>query len=130
LRILAFAQQVKDSGKCTDAIASDLLLVGSQQMAPDAMTLKPEISVAIVSGQVLIKWGWGGNSQYLDSCEIWVDRGDGKGLVFLTIDTTPNYTDTQAFPATPVKWTYRAIYRQGDAQIGSWSATASVIVGG
>ena len=28
-----------------------------------------------------------------------VDRGDGKGYVLLTVDTTPNYVDTQPFPA-------------------------------
>jgi hypothetical protein len=73
-------------------------------------------------------WGWGGNGDYLDSCEIQVDRGDGKGFVLLTIDTTPNYTDTQPFPATPTRWTYRAIYRANDAQVGVWSQTVSVTV--
>jgi hypothetical protein len=29
--------------------------------------------------------------------------------------TKPNYTDTQPFPAAPVTWIYRAIYRAGDA---------------
>ena len=38
------------------------------------------------------------------------------------------YTDTVPFPATPVKWTYRAIYRVGDAQVGIWSAPVSITV--
>jgi hypothetical protein len=62
--------------------------------------------------------------------EIQVDRGDGKGWVFLTYDTTPNYTDTLPLPATPTKWKYRAIYRVGDAQVGIWSSTQEITVGG
>ncbi len=58
-----------------------------------------------------------------------MDRGDGKGWVFLTFDTTPNYTDTTPFPATPTKWKYRAIYRVGDAQVGVWSNTVEITVG-
>jgi hypothetical protein len=57
-----------------------------------------------------------------------VDRGDGKGYVLLAFDTTPGYTDTQPFPTTPATWTYRAIYRVGDNQVGVWSQTVSVTV--
>ena len=63
-------------------------------------------------------------------CEIQVDRGDGKGFVAPTFDTTPGYFDTQPFPATPVKWTYQAIYRVGDSRVGQWSKPVSVTVGG
>jgi hypothetical protein len=45
-------------------------------------------------------------------------------------DTTPGYTDSQPFPAAPVKWTYRAIYRLGDNRVGQWSKPVSVTVGG
>jgi hypothetical protein len=48
----------------------------------------------------------------------------------LTYDTTPGYVDTQPFPATPTKWTYKAIYRVGDAQVGQWSNPVSITVGG
>jgi len=39
-------------------------------------------------------------------------------------------TDTQPFPAAKTVWTYRAIYRAGDAQTGGWSAPISIAVGG
>ena len=65
---------------------------------------------------VLIGWCWGGNRDH-------VDRGDGKGFVPLAYDTTP-------FPATLTRWKYRAIFRAGEAQVGQWSATAEVAVGG
>jgi hypothetical protein len=58
------------------------------------------------------------------------ERGDGKGFTPLAYDTTPGYVDTQPFPATPVKWTYQAIYRVGDSRVGQRSKPASVTVGG
>jgi hypothetical protein len=32
------------------------------------------------------------------------------------------------FPAAPAKWTYRAIYRVNDAQVGLWSKPVSLTV--
>lgn len=77
---------------------------------------------------MFIKWGWGGYGRFLDSCEIQVDRADGKGFVLLTIDTTPGYTDTTPLPAALTRWSYRACYRANDAQAGLWSATTSITV--
>ena len=59
-----------------------------------------------------------------------VDRADSKGFVPLTIDTTPNYTDTQPFPVAKAIWTYKAIYRADDRHVGQWSVPVSVAVGG
>jgi hypothetical protein len=73
---------------------------------------------------------WFSTHAYLDQCEIQVDRGDGKGFILLTYDTTPGYNDTQPFPATPMKWTYKAIYRVNDAQVGLWSNPVTITVGG
>ena len=84
---------------------------GSQQTAPDLTTLQPDIDATVNGSHVDVGWGWQGNAAYLDMCEIQVDRGDSKGFVFLAFDGTPGYADTQPFPAVPVKWTYRAIYR-------------------
>jgi hypothetical protein len=64
------------------------------------------------------------------SCEIQVDRGDGHGFGLLTVDTTPNYVDTQPFPTAKTVWSYRAIYRGDDARVGQWSSPVSVAVGG
>ena len=76
----------------------------------------------------MVKWNWAGYAAFLSSCEIWVDRGDGKGFVFLTIDTTPGYTDTQAFPAALTKWSYKAVYRMDEQQYGLWSQPVSITV--
>ncbi len=129
-RIFAFIQQIKMSGKCDEPTATELGVVGTVMVAPDLTLLLPLIHVLLLSGQVVIKWSWQGFAAYLTSCEIWVDRGDGKGFGFLTIDTTPNYTDTQTLPAVAAKWTYKAIYRIDEAQAGLWSAPVSLTVCG
>jgi len=127
-RIFAQIQLIKDSGKCTDSIAADLDILGSDDPGPDYTSIQPVISVRISGNQVFIKWGWGGYTDWLDSCELQVDRNDGKGFVFLSIDTTPGYTDTQPFPAAHTVWTYRAIYRVGEGQVGLWSQPVSIAV--
>jgi hypothetical protein len=131
-RIFALVQLIKDGGKCTDAMATNLGILGTAQTAPNPANFKPEISASVAGGQVLVKWGWGGNSAWLDSCEIQVDRGDAKGFTLLTIDTTPNYTDTQPLPPAgqSALWKYKAIYRQGDARVGQWSDVVSLPVAG
>lgn len=48
--------------------------------------------------------------------------------VTFNLASSPGYTDTQAFPAAPAIWTYRAIYRVGDNQTGQWSLPVSVTV--
>ena len=127
-RIFGLVQDIKNADGYTDAIATNLGITGSAQTAPDLTTIQPVIDATVSGSLVNVKWGWGGNGAYLDSCEIQVDRGDGKGFNLLTIDTTPNYTDTQAFPATFARWTYKAIYRVNDAQVGVWSQPVSVTV--
>jgi hypothetical protein len=127
-RIFAQVQDIKNSGQCSPKDAATLGIVGSAQPGPDWTTLQPVFTVSIVGGQVVIKWTWGGYAAFLDCCEIQVDRGDGKGFVLLTIDTTPGYTDTQPFPTARTVWTYRAIYQVNDARVGVWSQSVSVAV--
>ena len=127
-RIFAIVQTIKNSGKCSDTNAGVLGIVGTEQPTPDPATLQPVITLSIVNGQVFVKWTWGGYAAFLSSCEIWVDRNDGKGFVMLTIDTTPGYTDTQPFPAALTKWSYKAIYRVDERQFGLWSQPVSITV--
>ena len=127
-RIFTQVAQIKASGKLTDAIASDLGIVGSEVVVPDLSTVRPVITAKVSGSSVEIKWNWQGNRAWLDGCEFLVDRGDSHGFVPLVIDTTPNYIDTQPFPVAKTVWTYKAIYRVDDHQVGLWSATVSVSV--
>jgi hypothetical protein len=128
VRFRALVQSIKTNPNYNPAIGLALGIEGAQQTAPDLTTIQPVIDAMISGNHVNVKWGWGGNSAFLDICELQVDRGDGKGFVLLAFDTTPGYTDTQTFPAAPVTWTYRAIYRVGDSQVGQWSLPVSVTV--
>jgi hypothetical protein len=127
-RFRALVQQNKANPGYNESIGLALGIEGSQQVAPDLTAIQPIIDAVISGNHVTVKWNWGGYSAYLDICELQVDRGDGKGFGLLAFDTTPGYTDTQAFPATPAIWTYRAIYRVGDNQVGLWSLPVSVTV--
>jgi hypothetical protein len=130
IRFRALVKQIKANPDYNAAIGAALGIEGAQQVGPDLSTVQPDISATINGTQVDIGWNWGGYADYLDICEMQVDRGDGKGFVTLAFDTTPGYTDTQPFPSTPVKWTYQAIYRVGDSRVGQWSKLVSVTVGG
>ena len=81
----------------------------------------------IVANQIFIDWKWDGLSSYVDMLEVQVDRGAGWQV--LVFDTTPGYTDTMPFPASPTKWKYRAIWRLDDQQVGQWSEEKSINVG-
>ncbi len=113
-----------------DAIGEDLDIIGAVQSAIDLTTVKPVLELSLNGNRVEIGWGWQNMKQALEGCEIQVDRGDGKGFVFLVHDTTPDYTDTTPFPTAPVKWSYRAIYHADDHQVGLWSDPVSITVGG
>ena len=127
-RFRALVKRVKAAKNYSESIGQALGIEGPQHTAPDMATIQPVITVTTQGNQNLVGWGWGGNSQFLDQCELQVDRGAGWAM--LAIDTTPNYTDTAPLPAAPAKWKYRAIYRVGDAQVGVWSAVVEIVVGG
>jgi len=129
-RIFTLVKQIKEGGKLTDDIATDLGITGSVVTPPDLNPIQPVLTAVVGGGHVAIGWGWQGLSAWLDACEILVDRNDGKGFVPLVVDTTPNYNDTQPFPTAKAIWTYKAIYRVGDGQVGQWSQPVSVTVGG
>lgn len=129
-RFRALVRRVKAILNCTPTIRQALGIEGAEQTGPDMATLQAILTLSIIGNAVLIGWGWQGFSNFLDMLELQVDRGDGKGWVMLAFDTTPNYTDTFPHPATPAKWKYRAIYRVGDAQVGVWSNTVEITVGG
>ncbi len=121
---------VKSHPANNDAMNEALGIQGDQISPPDFNVFGPELAVRMLGGQPFIDWGWQGKSQFLDTIEILVDRGDGQGFVMLTHDTTPGYLDTFPIPATAKKWTYKAIFRVGDQRVGQWSNEVSITVGG
>ena len=129
-RFLPLANAIKNHKNYTAAVGQIMGLEGADQTAPDLTTIQPAIDAKVTGGQVAVKWGWQGQSAFLDLLEIQVDRADTKGYVLLTYDTTPGYTDTAPLPAIAAKWKHRAIYRVADARVVVWSDEVSITVGG
>jgi hypothetical protein len=117
----------------TKAIGEELLIEGADQaaLAPAAMDeLKPVLKSRLATGgQPLLVWSKKGLPE-VTGIELWVDRGDGKGFVFLATDSVPDYLDTYGLPAagTSAVWKYKAIYKQGDNPVGQWSDILNVSV--
>jgi len=128
-RIFTAVATLKKHPACTETVATDLGIIGSEMTGPDYATLAPPFKLNLIPTGVEVLWTWGGFGEFLDMCEIQVDR-DGTGYKFLATDTTPGYLDTFPRPAVLTKWKYRLIYRVGDDQVGQWSAEKSVAVGG
>ena len=128
-RTFALVQLIKDGGKCTETIGTDLGVIGEATTLPDLNAAQPKFKAKQTAEGVLLNWGWGGLGEFLDMIEIQVDR-DGQGWKSLAHDSTPGYLDTFPIPAAPARWKYRAIYRVGDAQVGLWSSEVSIMVGG
>lgn len=129
-RFRALANRIKTHPGYTEAIGKALGIVREAPAPLDLTSVKPTLAAKRDGSDVRVLWGWGSNRGPLQMCEIHVDRNDGKGSVLLTFDTTPNYLDTHEQPAAPVQWTYKAIYRSNDRQVGQWSDPVTVTAGG
>ena len=129
-RIFALVQTIKDGGKCTDNIATDLGIVGAEDTGPDLTSVQPPLSAVFNGDHVDTKTGWGGNAKSLDSVELQKDWGDGKGFVHLATLTGVTFKDTAPLPAARAVWTYRAIYQVANQPTGQWSNPVAVAVVG
>ncbi|MEO6753682.1 MAG: hypothetical protein ABIP85_18035 [Chthoniobacteraceae bacterium] len=128
-RFRALMRLVKASPAYNASIGAGLGIEAVDHAAPDFVTLKPALKLSLGGNAVFIGWDWGGYSTFLDMIELQADRGDGAGFGLLVFDSTPGFTDPTPFPATPVKWKYRGIYRVGDGQVGQWSDAVAITVG-
>lgn len=127
-RATALAARIKKHPGYTEAIGRDLNIIGPDAMPSDLSAVQPTLKIRLQAGHPVIGW----KKRGMSGIEIHVDRGDGKGFVFLAVDTVPDYMDIAPLPSagTAVVWKYRAIYRQADERVGQWSDEASVTVVG
>ncbi len=121
--------QIKAAHDYDEADGKLLGLEGADAALPDPATTAPNLAGSFVTsgGCVEVDWAKGA----FDGVKIEVDRGDGKGFVFLAIDTAPNYVDTvKPAPGAAAVFKYRAIYLLDDAEFGQWSPVVEVAVRG
>ncbi|WP_028980296.1 hypothetical protein [Sporocytophaga myxococcoides] len=125
-RIPKLVQRIKNHPNYNESIGKDLGIIGAESSF-DRMTLQPQISGALDAHRPLIKWKKG----VADSIDIYVDRNDGKGFVFLANDSTPDYIDTFSLPSgekDTAIWSYKGIYRLHDEQVGEFSNIVNITV--
>ncbi|HCI52192.1 MAG TPA: hypothetical protein DE312_02480 [Gallionella sp.] len=122
-RLSSLVARIKAHKNYTTAIGQDLHIIGAA-IVLDTASLKPALSVKFNAGHPVIAWTKGKAS----AIEIHVDRGDGNGFTFFTINTEPDTIDDNPLPAAGagVNWQYKAIYRLHDAQVGQWSDVVSI----
>ncbi|MBI4712718.1 MAG: hypothetical protein HY762_05390 [Planctomycetes bacterium] len=125
-RISNLAVRMKRHPAYKEAMGEDMGIVGDEQVI-DIPNMKPVLNYRLDSGRPLIIWKKGPAADVLD---IYVDRKDGLGFVFLATDTQPDYLDTFPVPAgvTTAVWDYKAIYRIGDNTVGQFSEPIQVTV--
>ena len=125
-RILKLVNTIKNHPNYTESIGRDLRIIGAAENIPDTASWQPKFKLSINAGKVIIKWVKGKAS----SIDFYVDRGRGEGFQYLGYDTRSPYEDAITLPAgaAPQNWTYRAIYRLGDTQVGQFSLPVSILV--
>jgi hypothetical protein len=123
------AQQIKNSPAYVVQDGELIGIEGAEIVLPPADSVSPDLSKTrpASGGFTEVVWKKG----RFTAIKIMVDRHDGKGEVFLAVDTQPNYIDTvkPAAGATAV-YAYRGIYLLGDEEFGQWSQPFEITVRG
>lgn len=126
-RIRAIVNRIKANIHYSEADGYDLGIEGTSETV-DTTSAKPVLKVRIGDGgHPEIIW----TKQGFDAIEIYKLEADGTWRL-LAIDLQPNYIDMEPLPPVgkSAVWTYRAIYRKKDKQVGQYSDVVSVTVAG
>ena len=117
--------RIKASTNYNESIGEGLGIVGDERTV-DTFELKPELKHRLDGAHPVIIWKKGTAS----ALDIYADRKDGKGFIFLTTDTQPDYIDKYPMPkgVESVVWEYKGIYRMADKQVGQFSEVIQVTV--
>ena len=124
-RITKMVNRIKNHPNYTESIGMDLGVIGAE-ITQRTQEMKPRIKAFLSAGKPHIRWKKG----LADSIDIYVNRQDGKGFVFLANDAFPDYVDVFEMPAgtKAAVWEYKGIYRVKDQQVGHFSDTISITV--
>jgi hypothetical protein len=125
-RVSQLVARIKKSFAYSDNIGADLGVLVSATVTIDVDAMQPDITVRLDVGRPRIKWVKG----YSDAIDLYADRNDGNGFVFLGRSLKSEYIDMTVLAATKVfdEWKYKAIYVIGDSQVGLYSNVVSIDV--
>jgi len=124
-RTAKFVQRIKNHANYTSAIGEDLGIEAHDTLR-SGVILQPALKVTLDAEHPVIKWKKGNTT----AADLYVDRNDGRGRLFLATATVPHYTDVFELPAgnTTGLWTYVAIYKDGDDQTGVFSNPVTIAI--
>lgn len=121
--------QIKAAVNYAEADGEAMGLEGAVIVPEPAGSVSPDLSKSRLASGGLTEIVW--KKDRFTAIKIMVDRGDGRGEIFLAIDTQPNYLDTvKPAAGTTAVYTYRAIYLLGDEEFGQWSQPFEITVRG
>ena len=122
-RLSKLVKKIKSSPNYTEVIGRDLGIVGPDSPV-DLDALMPVLKINLDAGSPRIKAKKG----VADGMDVYVDRNDGKGSVFLIRLIKLNFVDLATLPATVKEWKYRGMYVVDNENVGKMSAEVSVMV--
>lgn len=125
-RITLLVARFKKTVGYTDNIGSDLGVITPSSAAIDVNTLQPELTIKLNVGRPHLKWVKGVS----DAVDLYVDRDDGAGFIFLGRLLKSEYIDVVSLAAPKIfdEWKYKAIYVIADTQVGLYSTIISIDV--
>ena len=124
-RIGRLVQRIKNHLAYSISVGHDLG-IETHETINNKLVPKPILKVTMNAGKPVIKWKRGN----MVAADIFVDRTDGKGFVFLATLTAVTYTDGYKLPEgiLAAQWRYKAIYKMGNEQTGEFSDLVCITV--
>lgn len=122
-RVAKMVTRIKASLNYTDNIGSDLGVIAPSSTV-DVSTLQPFINIKIDVGKPHLKWVKGVS----DAIDLYADRNDGQGFVYVGRLIRNEYLDITPMAANKVydEWKYKGIYVIADQQVGLYSIVQSI----
>jgi hypothetical protein len=125
-RVTNLVATIKLHPNYTVAIGQDLRIIPPAAVPLNPATLQPVLTVKLEAGYPLLKWKKGN----ADGVNIYADRHDGNGMVFVKRIVSAQFIDPHPLPTGTVvaTWDYQIIYLLEDQEVGLPSATISINV--
>jgi len=125
-RISDYIEYLKSTPQFCRQIDQSLALFRFKVLFDISVTLEPQLQIFLDGGRPLIRL----MNRKADSLDLYVDRKDGRGFVFLANYTLKDFIDTHPIPpsSSMVVWQYIAIFKIGEDQVGNFSDPISINV--
>jgi hypothetical protein len=124
-RISDLVTRIRHSAGYSETIGHELGIIGEHSEI-EVSTMQPELKISLELGQPRIRCA----KKITDGIDLFVNRNDGAGFVFLKRVVKPDYIDEAELPVSFTEWSYKAIFFIGNVNVGMMSQIKSVVVRG